>query len=249
MIELSGAWLGTNRALLEAMPHVAPLLPDLQQAHDALVAAVTAAADDGGVGELTDQITECDTLYRRLARGILGLLTAVSDLADDAADKQRFGALKTVMFPRGASIVTKSYLDEAGQAALVEASLTDDQKKQLKAIPTPHGSLFAISRAWFKAARELGELTQKRAGITDQPKAATGTLLQRNAWVRIVKAIVSMIELDAPPADVLATIEGPLHLALANATPKKKANPEPEPPAPTPTGATNPALPTTSDKK
>jgi hypothetical protein len=246
MIELSGAWLGANRPLLEAMPHVAPLVADLQTAHDGLLAAVTTPPDDGGIGDLTRQMTDLDALHDRLARGIYYLFGALQDLTDDADQKQQYAALTTALFPKGIGIIQASYLDEAGQAALVEASLTSDQKQQLKAIPTPFGSLLAMARAWFKAARELGDTTQKRAAIVQQPKASTATLGQRNTWVKIVKAMLAMIELDAPSDDMRATIEGPLNLALSAATPRKKANPEPDPtptpapPVPTPAPVPSP---------
>jgi hypothetical protein len=244
MLEISGAWLGPKRALFDQMPRAQSMLGDLEQAHDNLSDAMGAQADTS-LDDMTSQQQALDALHDRTARGVNFVLTGLAELASDDATIADTKELLSVLFPKGISIINASYLDEAGTAKAVEASLTDAHKKSLKAINLPTGSLLASVKTWFKAAADLGTLTQQKAEAAANPprKVTPNLLAERTAWARVVKGILSMIEFDAPPEDVLTQIEGPLNQELAKATKKRsKVGPTPEPtPSPTPGPSPTPA--------
>jgi hypothetical protein len=233
MINITAAWLdpGRDRARLESLTRVAPLLPDLQSAHDAMQKAHR--RDSGASTELIDiqdQQAEVDQLHDRKARGIHGILTGFAELSDDPKDAAVYLELRDQLFPSGLKFITGSYADEAGEVTFARERLTHDSKLVLKALPTPSGNLMKGVNAWFAAGEELGVLEARRAKLEAQiaqSKAGGvqgGQLRARNRWISVVRAVLQMIELQQPEAEVERHIVAPLERALKKADRRATVN-------------------------
>jgi hypothetical protein len=204
MVTLTGAWLDAEqlRPAVEALPQAGALLPSLERAHDGLLGTQrTGEKAVGALRILQEKEIALDDRHDRKAKGAFGVLGAFAELADDPADKAAYLALRGRLFPHGVKVIQWSYVDEAGEAELVEQRLTKEDRALLKALPVPGGTLLDEHRARVKAALELGALEKERAALTAEaaadPAVSSGDVVRaRNAWIRAVRAFVAVLGLE-----------------------------------------------------
>jgi hypothetical protein len=233
MLALSLTWTDPerDRPALEASV-AAPLLPKLDEAHADLMATASppeVAEAERELGELQTKGAELDRVHDRKARGTYYVLTGLAELADDHEVAASRLALRDSLMPAGLAAATqRTYLEEAGDAAVLPHRLDDGQHNELGEIAVGDGRTLADEvDAWTSTARQLGELEGKRAELVakrsssapERPSSASA----RNQWIRVVKAIAQAIALDdviAPRLD--EAFVTPLRLAEAKADRKAR---------------------------
>jgi len=226
MIHLTGAWIdvGRTRPLLEKMKRVAPLLDDIESVHAELVRThrKETAAEDAIRAIQAEQLDE-DRTHDGKARGSFDVLTAFAAIADTAEQAAPYEQAIAILFPDGMRILTATYSDEAGRCKLSRGRLSPEIKATLKSIPSPDGTLLRTVMAWLDAGDALGALEERRAKLeaasarSKETSGAGNALRARNHWIGVVRAVVDMIELEAPQATVRDEVLGPLERALAQA--------------------------------
>lgn len=227
MLHITAAWLDPerDRPHLQKLARVAPLLPDVEQAHEGV--RKTHGKEKKNTTALADiqaQQLGLDKLHDRKARGSWNVLTGFADLADDPEDAAFYLELRNSIFTNGLKFITGSYASEAGEAQLARDRLTPERKAALKALPTPSGSLLKAMQAWIHAGEKLGELETARAKLeaeaegTPQEGTPQGSQLRaRNRWIRVVRCVLQMLELEDVDAETERHLLAPLHRALEKA--------------------------------
>jgi hypothetical protein len=235
MLNITGAWLdaGRDRPLLQALSRVAPLLPDIQEAHDAVQ---TSHRRDANVSteliDIQDQQAELDQIHDRKVRGIHNVLTGFAELSNTPEDAGAYLEIHEQLFPDGLKFITGSYGDQAGEVTFARERLTSESKAVLKAMPTPSGSLMKAVDAWFTAGDDLGALEARRAKLEAelaQKKSAGvqgGQLRARNRWIGVVRAVMQMLELEKPDVESERHLLAPLERALKKADRRAVGNDE-----------------------
>jgi hypothetical protein len=126
------------------------------------------------------------------------------------------------------SITQSTYLEEAGETDLVKQRLRHEDRKLLETVPTMEGTLSAVMDEWIKTGNELGTLERDRARKVDgieagQTVSRADVVQARNRWIRVVRAILTGLELaDEVDDKTRALILQPLRLAVAKAAQKNK---------------------------
>lgn len=223
MISLTAAWLdpARDRPVLAKLPHCAPLLPDVQAAHDSLMKAnskVQLASP-----ELQGLVAECaalDAKHDRKLRGIRSVLDGLALLSDDPNDARAYEALRDeVSGPLGAGAIHASFLEEGTNATGTDKRLTKKSKTLAKATGAGAKTIDKWIKDWRGVAEALVEAsTSKRAVSGASEGAAPGELLQaRNAWVRAVGDVLKMMDRDDPDRAVRQRLTSPLAVEVAKA--------------------------------
>lgn len=232
MIELSADWLDPAgaRGHIEQIPAAAALLPKIAETQRALLKTQpkpkTQSAD---LASLQEEQAELDTVHDRKTRGMYNVLTGFADLTDDPEQVTAILALRDKIYPPevGLRVVQLTYAEEAGEAKLVESRLDDEDRALLKKLPGPEGKLLDAHKARVKAAHRIGELEQKRQEIAGKEEEKETTKQKdvfnaRNAWVRVARGLVAMIDLSDPPAPVRKRILERLEAADARVSRRQK---------------------------
>jgi hypothetical protein len=254
MLALSSSWLDPQRArpALSANPRTAPYLADMEEAHSSLLAANTSPTNQGATPELVAlsvEATTKDQFHDRKVRGLHGFITALSELANERIDVERYLDARNVLFPEGTSINRRTYLDEAGNAETVSQRLAGLPAVQevLKNIPLAGDkNLGDEVAAWLDAGLALGKLETRRAELLHERDAAAGASRRgeifraRNRWGRVANAMLAALELDEQTSDAIdRNFLRPLQEAEAKADRRAASEPQetPAPPAPEPPAA------------
>ena len=136
--------------------------------------------------------------------------------------------------------VTRTYSDEAGQAALALARLSADDKKQLKAATIGKESMLGLIERYGQVAQKLGETATAHYTPTVNPSRADAAEA-RNQWIRVVNAVLAAIDMVSLNGDLLREVVAPLREVERRADRRRQGTPEPEPPpALVPTPAPSP---------
>ncbi len=221
MVTIVAAWIdpARERKLLEGLPRTAFLLPTLVEAHQLLVSTQSTELE-GESNELPavqQEQAEVDADHDRKIRGIYGALTAFAELVDNPDKAAQYLNLRDKLFPEGLAVVNWSYVDEAGEADLVEGRLSSADRTLLKQLPFPGGKLWDAHERRLASARRLGELEHKKQELMRARESKEGrmgpsdVIKARNAWIRTVRAFLGVLELEKNIApEVRRRILGPL---------------------------------------
>ena len=223
-----------RRPLLAGAKELAGHLPSLERVQNGLQVARALEEKLAPHTELTAVMLDAQAVdavhdddVRRVDRG----LDFAEMMAQTPATKALYQNLRKRLLPTGASIVNKSYREEAGQAALVDKELTADDKALMKKIQTPEGSMWTAHLSRVDSAAKLDQLEDKRvvleAAIKNLPGSAQEVKDARNTWIRVVRQVLVAIEEDpsltAMDRDIL------LKPFQEQAPSQKRATPEPAP--------------------
>ena len=124
MVPLTSAWVGDQRALFLSVPQIAGLLPDVEAAHEQVVARQEVTSDDHRVAEMTETLAALDDRHDHAIRAVYeGLSASISffRMQEPVREQEAAGLerLRDRLLPRGLAYVQRSYLEEAGNAASV----------------------------------------------------------------------------------------------------------------------------------
>jgi hypothetical protein len=223
MVQLSTPWVTRGseaRRVIEDTALLAPLLPLLEEAHQA-VFEVRPRPVDAHVQSLADEAVGLDTAHDELVRGVYGALSSVAYLAENGA---QLLALRERLFPEGLTHTQKSYRGQAGHAALAATRLDEGARRLLRGIVFAGGSLQDAVDRWLETAAELGRLEDERAqvGATNRASPAE-TSVARNAWVRAATALFTTADLAQLTERADQLLFGPLRQAERIAESRRKS--------------------------
>jgi hypothetical protein len=224
MAALGLAWVnkGARRDTFLSIPEIAPLHPQLVEAHKAILGVQPAdKAASPELRKLLQKGESIDLRHDHLARaGSLALeLARELFLAAEPPDEERAASCERVagkLFPEGLAVVNTSWLGEAGNAARLAKLLEEESELRpfLKGIAVPgKGTLLDVVERWIGAGEELekvehlrGELLQKQAVPADKATIQAA----RSRWIRLVSAVLNNLELSGSPAKAIEAIRGPV---------------------------------------
>ncbi|AUX28830.1 MULTISPECIES: hypothetical protein [Sorangium] len=225
MVQITAAWLDPERERprLVSLKRCAPLIDDVEAAHDGILKShrrQKKANDE--LAAIQQKQVAVDQVHDRKARGAHAVLTGFADLADDPEDAAIYLEIRDQLFADGLKFISASYSDEAGEVKLARDRLTPESKAALRALPTPGGNLLKAVQAWFAAGDELGKLDAQRVHLEaqDRPGEANspgGQLRARNRWIKVVRSVLQMLELEGPDAETMGRLLAPLQRETAKA--------------------------------
>ncbi len=185
-----------DRQILAAIPAVAALLPELDGAHDTLLATQIKPAGETRLAAIGKAQKVLDVRHDNLIRGVHGLLTSLAYLTKNAELAGRILLLLSVVLPDGIDAVSRTYREEAGQAALLEFRFSPEDMLLLKDIKLLEGTAWDAVKEWMDVGAQLGALEDERSGIPQASGPAPADVVSaRNKWIRTVRAIRSVLEL------------------------------------------------------
>jgi hypothetical protein len=251
MLQLSGTWVDpkskAHKAIL-ASADLAPAMPRLTAAHEALAKLTQPASADPRLAAIVTEEAVIDPRHDDIIRGAHGLLTGAAFLL--GADGAELLALRDTLFPDGLSSTQKSYRAEAGQAAQLATRLTPALRAQLASIVVgPKGEKKTLEHfidELLTVGARLGVLEDEKGRLQPGPAEPAGSgvgaalLAARNQWVRVGNALVANGEVAGLSAETDKLVFGPLRAAekaaerrAGNASGNKKAGAgEPDPTVP-----------------
>jgi hypothetical protein len=209
MFAVSAAWLAPEQAprkVLERHGLAVGLIPRLQRAHEGLLvdqkqgppAALTTV-----LAKIREEETRTDQRHDRKARGVCLVLMGFTELAESDVQAEIIVALRELLFPRGTSIISRTYMEEAGEATLVKDRIQGDPETVLQTLPSlSTRTLLDEVEAWIAAGEKLGQLEASRlaaeAAIASSARSAGPASVNRARmmWIRVVAALVNTVHLD-----------------------------------------------------
>jgi hypothetical protein len=238
MVQISSAWVSPQdpaRGRLQARPRLTSLLPDLEQAHRAIVAVIPEATNPR-LAQIAELSAAEDAVHDRVVRGLFGYLSDAA-LLDERGPELL--ALRDLLFPDGISaVIHATYRGQAGYAARLRERLTPETKALLAQLTIRTGASHTLGdhvETWLAAAEKIGKLQDEaaRVAVAASPSQAAQIVTARNNWIRVVNAFLSIAELDALDEESERLIFGPLRDAEATAERRSaKRKPSDEPPSP-----------------
>lgn len=226
MVNITAAWIDPERERprLLSLKRCSVLLDDIEAAHEGVLKTHRKQKKTNDeLAEIQEKQVALDQRHDRKARGTHAVLTGFADLADDPEDAALYLEIRDQLFEDGLKFTLASYADEAGEVRLARERLTPESKAALKALPTPGGNLLKAVQAWFAAGDELGKLDARRARLEAEAKQAPvehprgGQLQARNRWIRVVRSVLQMLELEQVDAETERHLLAPLQRELAKA--------------------------------
>lgn len=226
-----------ERSVLEKYPRLLPWLADIEEAHRGLYEVESnPTAPSAELVAMNEQATLLDSAHDRKVRGLHQAISGLADLSDNTDHAARFITLRDELFPSGRSIVNRSYIDQAGEASLVDARLSGPSRDLLRDTVIDGVTLLEYVEAWRTIAEELGNLEAKRIRRAKDEKAQTLVTISkaRRAWIDTMNAVLLVIDREKSLTDDdRRRLLEPLETALAKNAAKKRAGarktePEPE---------------------
>lgn len=230
MVTVVGAWVSPkrDRPLIEQWPKLAPFLPDLDDLHDALLSAGNRAptVTPEALVEVRAKIKELDRRHDSVVRGIDDILAGLIHLAPKESTKLVLEALRETLLPEGRRVVSWSMRRQGGAAERAQSRLTAEQKKALRELKIPGGTLLGFFRERVSLARRIVELDDERlallAAMESSDTKGGGVYEAELAFTRTAGLFVANLEASDLPADERARLMGSLEAALENAHARKR---------------------------
>ena len=199
MVSLSGPLTTAahaDRQILADIPATAALLPELDGAHRSLLVTQVKPEAQTRLAVIIKAQKRLDVRHDDLIRGVSGLLTALAYLTQDADLAARLRLVLSVLLPDGLDAVTRTYREEAGQAALLESRLSPADVTLLKKIKILEGTAWNSIKEWIDVGAQLGALEDERAGLPETSGPAPADVVTaRNRWIRTINAMRSVLDL------------------------------------------------------
>lgn len=199
MVSLSGPLTKADhpdREVLAGIPATAALLPELDSAHRSLLSTQVKPEAQTRLAGIIMAERGLDVRHDDVIRGLSGLLTSLAYLTPDPDLAARVLHVLSVLLPDGLDAVTKSYREEAGQAALLESRLAPADVTLLKRIKILEGTAFDAVQEWISVGAQLGRLEDERGDLPETSGPAPADVVTaRNRWIRTVNAMRSVLDL------------------------------------------------------
>jgi len=214
MVEISRAWVeGPVHDLLKTDGATSGALVLIQGTHDRML-EVRAADEDVRAREISEELSRLDDRHDALTRGMYEALNAVSVFSTDEHRSQVFLDARQKLFPRGLVINRWTYMEQAGNAAEVAASLSDEVRAILDDTTVGDLTLGAAFDQWQEVSVALADKLAEQKG---DARAISANEIQqaRYSWIRGVMLFRGMIEASEAFDDAQkGTILGELERAL-----------------------------------
>jgi hypothetical protein len=205
MVSLSGPLTKSDHAdrlVLASIPATAALLPELDSAHASLLSTQVKPEAETRLAGIIKIEKGLDVRHDDLIRGVSGLLTALAYLTPDPDLAARVRHVLSVLLPDGLDAMTKTYREEAGQAALLESRLSAADVTLLKRIKILEGTAWDAIKEWMDVGARLGALEDERAGLPETTGPAPADVVTaRNKWIRTINAmrfVLDLVSADHP---------------------------------------------------
>jgi len=133
---------------------------------------------------------------------------------------------------RHARAVLVSLSHTQGHAAAVAASMTDEVRARMKAIPLGDGTVLDLYDQWQGVSGQLGTVQGQIARLK-QPSESLAAQIQsaRREWIRWAKILMTTAENAKVSPETDAILFAPLREALQRADARWRNGPAPTPPA------------------
>jgi hypothetical protein len=202
MARVSEQWLNPHalRDQILGLKRTAVWIDDLQRVHTDISDA-QAPQDVPELAAIRVEQAKVDTVHDRRMRGAFTVLEGLEAIAADLGfDPATIAKARAELFPDGLRMTRRSYVEEAAEVNFVEKRLSAATKALLTQLTLQGQPFRAYVDLWLDAARELGELDDKREAIEkklslDKSKALTQREA-RNNWISVVGMIRAAIEAD-----------------------------------------------------
>lgn len=194
MVELSTSVLassGPYRKVLDGIEGSATPRRQVERAVAGLIAAQP--PPDTVAARLSVEMGILDYRHDTGVRCILYRIDSEIEVADEAT-KEALIALRSALFPAGASIVQRTYVEEAGEAKLRAARVTPEMRKLL-------GKMKLLDGRTCDNVYELVQTSAERLGVGEQRRAMLGadgelvlkTSTARGQWIRAINALSAFL--------------------------------------------------------
>jgi hypothetical protein len=226
MVTLVGAWVDANRdrPAIEKYAKLSPFLPDLDALHDTLLMAgrreVTSLPEE--LADVRSEIRDLDDRHDTIVRGIDDVLSGLSRLASKESTSATLESLRETLLPEGRRVVNWTLRRQGGAAERAQKRLSSAQKKALRELRVPGGTLLGFFNERVALARKLVELDRRRVALLaamESSTAAVGTYEAMLAFVRTAGLFVAVAEsAELEPEDrarILGGVEAALEAADA----------------------------------
>jgi hypothetical protein len=161
---------------------------------------------------------DLDAEHDRLGRGIFKHLHSLELLSTDEARREDLRKLRDTLFPQGASIMSRSFVEEAGAAELRAVAVTPAVRAQLAAIAVGTRTLADVFDDFQSVARALGAAVSEGAADAAAARAtATDVSKAKSRLIRAIRGLFEQLALDDVPEERIALLSGPLDVAADNA--------------------------------
>lgn len=231
MVTFSARWIGASldRALVESFARGKALLPRIEAAHQGLLDTQrddrAARAFDAPIAAAQAESQGHDETFCALTRGIHQVLSGVVAIVRDPSLARPYEFALDRILPHGTSVVKWKYAEKVGEVELAAVRRTPEIDALCARIRLPDGTTLADTLdAWLRAGRALG-VSEHRRGELERERdaksspAVTGKeiLEARRTWVRVARALVNDVEVEALPASVADRLVGNLLRAAERA--------------------------------
>lgn len=191
-----------QRALIESFPRLAPLLEDLDVAHEAVVVFQNAGKQEvPEVAELRTRTSQLDAEHDRYTRVIHHLLLGFAEMCDDEATSAIIETVRSELLPQGLGINQQSYMVQAGEAILREQRLSAASKRFLSETVVNianHGpmTLAELVSRWHRTATELGEVETQKSRIKAMSAVESSRGPARRLWIANISHFIRTVALE-----------------------------------------------------
>ena len=215
MVGATGGWVNPEqeRPVLEGIKEVAGYVEKMTGAHNGLIDVQVSGEKDNAAKKLkamSEQADLIDTRHDNFIRGINAILEGTILLTEDGKTAESMRGVQNRIFPEGLSAVNRTYLEEAGEIEMAKGRLNEEAFGLLRSVPILNGNLKDAVKEWFATGSKLGNLERERKQAAQQANSAdtvtrSDVVKARNQWIRVVRAILTGLELVDDLDDETAT--------------------------------------------
>ena len=222
MVQLSAPWVAPDdeaHHIASSIALLAALLPQVEAAHQLIISMIP-AAESPKMKELSATEADVDDQHDTLVRGIHGGLSSMALVSGNGAELL---SLRDLLLPDGLQHTRKSYLGEAGYAALLKPRLDAATRQRLAAVKLHDRTLESLVDQWLKLATQLGDLEEQKARLVGPAGNSALQISQaRFGWIRVVKALLANAELAQINEEQDRVLFAPLRAAESAADRRKR---------------------------
>lgn len=222
LLDATRAWVeGPVSEFLRESPIASPFMGRFTRLRGTIASAPPESSE---LGQLTERLGEVDADHDELVRFIVAFLASFAHYGE-AEIEALSKSLSTALIPEGASLVSKSYGDEAGRYETRERVATAELRAQLARFPLPGGGTLVDKLDRLQAVTLLlGQLLEQRRALGGASGPTPGELLNAK---RGVTALVAQIfqsyrmledDLDATTRAKVDALEDSWRAAVSEAT-------------------------------
>lgn len=221
MVTVVGAWVAEkrDRSVIAKYPKLAPFLPDLDALHDTLLSAgqrvPTTAPEE--LAAVRAEIKALDERHDAVVRGVDLVMAGLAQLAVKPATRATLEALRDKLLPEGRRVVMWSLRRQGGAAERALSRLSPAEKKALRELKIPGGTLLGFFNERVTLARKLVDLDQRRLALLSEQvveEPAGGTYDGVLAFVRTAGLFIAVADASRLDEDDRRRLFGSLEAAL-----------------------------------